>query len=191
MKALLRSIAFAAGLFAATSALAASALVTTDLNLRTGPGTRYARITAMPAGAIVDVRGCTAGYNWCRVNWRGYDGWASARYLAHQTGGYSGRSYSNYGAAIGIPLIAGVIIGGAIYDDDHYDRRYWRYRGRDDWRDYRRYRHPRGDYNERRLDRRDARREWRREFRDRDFRRGGDSLIDQSRRIFRQRTYGE
>ena len=120
----------------ATSAFAASALVTTDLNLRTGPGTRYARIAAMPGGSIVDVRGCIRGYSWCRVDWNGYDGWAASSYLARRSGG---GSFDNYAASIGVPLIAGAVIGGVIgsgfdYDHDHYyyhhrryDRHYDRY----------------------------------------------------------------
>jgi uncharacterized protein YraI len=150
MKKVLPGIAFVTALFTATSAFAATALVTTDLNMRTGPGTGYPVITAMPDGAIVNVRGCTSGYSWCRVDWRGRDGWASANYLAMQTGRYRGRAYSNYGAEIGIPLIAGAIIGGALLSDhDHYyhHRRYWRHhhwRGRDHdhhWRG-----HHRGHY---------------------------------------------
>jgi len=160
MKTLLRTGAFVAGLFGATAAaLATPALVTTDLNLRTGPGTGYARITAMPDGAIVDVSGCVRGYDWCRVNWAGYDGWASSHYLAFRTGEYVGRPYSTYAATIGIPLIAGAVIGGVIFDDDddyYYDRHHWRPA----------YRHHRRiERRERRHDRRVERRERRHERR--------------------------
>lgn len=144
MKKLLQGAVFATAMLTASAAFAASALVTTDLNLRTGPGTGYATITSMPNGALVDVRGCTRGYSWCRVNWRGYDGWASANYLAQSTGAYDGRAYSSYGAEIGIPLIAGAVIGAAILgnnDHDHYYRHYSR----------RHYRHVRDrDHNWRR-----------------------------------------
>lgn len=141
MRKILQGIAFVTAMLTATSAFAATALVTTSLNLRTGPGTGYPVITSMPNGALVDVRGCVRGYNWCRVDWRGYDGWASASYLAMQSGPYRGRVYSNYGAEIGIPLIAGAIIGGALLSDhDHYYYRHHRYWRRHDWRG-RHYRH--------------------------------------------------
>ena len=38
--------------------VASAAVVTRDLNLRSGPGTRYAIIATMPAGAYVDLLGC-------------------------------------------------------------------------------------------------------------------------------------
>lgn len=131
MNKILQCATFATAMLVATSAFAKPALVTTDLNLRRGPGTGYRVITAMPNGAIVDVHGCVRGYNWCRVDWRGYDGWASARYLAFRSGRYSGRVYSDYGSSIGIPLIAGAIIGGALLSDHHpYYHHHWRHHHR-------------------------------------------------------------
>jgi len=120
------------GLIGSGAALASPALVTTDLNMRTGPGTGYERITVLPNRTIVDVTGCTGNYNWCRINWRGIEGWASGRYLAFQTGRYSGRPYVEYGAAIGIPLVAGIVIGSS-YNRGYYGRGYYggRYYGRD------------------------------------------------------------
>lgn len=161
MRTLLRTGAFVATLFGATAAAFANpALVTTDLNLRTGPGSGYARITAMPDGAIVDVSGCVRGYNWCRVHWAGYDGWASSNYLAFRTGAYRGRPYSSYASTIGIPLVAGVVIGGIIAnDDDYHDRRYYHR----DWRG----RHHRIERHERRVERRDRRHDRKVERRDR------------------------
>ncbi|WP_099866741.1 SH3 domain-containing protein [Pararhizobium haloflavum] len=155
MRGLLKAAAFAVGLFGASSAMAASALVTTDLNIRSGPGTQYRSVGVLPNGAVVNVAGCTSGYSWCRVNYQGYDGWASSRYLAQQEGGYAGRSYNSTAAAIGIPLIAGVVIGSVLSnDDDYYVRRPGRYYRDRDWRDRREWR-------------RDARRDWRHERIDR------------------------
>lgn len=131
MKLITKSVILSLGLFAATAAQAANAIVTTDLNLRTGPGTRYPIITGIPNKANVDVRGCTRGYNWCQVGFRGAYGWASSRYLAMRIGSPNG-STNNFGssaAAIGIPLIAGVLIGSLLNNnnDDRYDRgRYYR-----------------------------------------------------------------
>ena len=61
------------------AASAAPALVTGDLNLRTGPGPHYGVLTVLPGGATVNVRGCADG--WCRIAWRGGYGFASSRYL--------------------------------------------------------------------------------------------------------------
>lgn len=70
----------AAGVFALSAVPAAAAIVTNDLNLRDGPGTGFGIITAMPAGAEVNVGGCTG--NWCQVSWGDFEGYASASYLA-------------------------------------------------------------------------------------------------------------
>lgn len=121
MKTLLPAAAIAATLLGCTAALAAPAQVTTTLNLRTGPSTGYAIETALPAGALVDVRGCTRGRNWCRVNWNGYDGWASSAYLADRQTGYRRHPGRTYAAGVAVPLIAGAVIGG-ILSNNHHDR---------------------------------------------------------------------
>lgn len=128
MKRLTQRILIAAGMLGLTAAPAAAAVVTNDLNLRSGPGTEHRVITAMPSGARVDVNGCRA--NWCEVHWRGYSGYASASYLAgedrytrspapratyydyYERPRY--RTY-DYGPRFGFSLRLG---------DDRYDRRY-------------------------------------------------------------------
>lgn len=85
-KSLLLAALVAAGLALPSKADAATARVTVDLHLRTGPGTGYRSILVIPAGALVDVYRC---YSWCEVNYRGYIGWASARYI-------SGAAYPSY-----------------------------------------------------------------------------------------------
>lgn len=148
-------------MLAAGAAWAATALVTTDLNVRAGPGTNYQVIGLLPSGSIVDVAGCLRGYAWCRINWRGYDAWASSRYLAVQEGRYRGRDYTVYGPAVGVPVIGGVIISRSFGDAPRYrPRPDYRYRPDRDYRDYRpdRYRprpdDNRGDYRPRRDDNR-------------------------------------
>jgi uncharacterized protein YraI len=69
--------AIAAGVLAPVAAEAA--YVTGSVNLRTGPGTQYARITTIPAGARVNVSGCSS---WCAVNYRGIRGYVSASYVS-------------------------------------------------------------------------------------------------------------
>jgi hypothetical protein len=69
-------MALAAGLFIALgTAQALEATTTSALSLREGPGTGYARLLTMPAGARVQVKGCRDG--WCTVNYDGYAGYAS------------------------------------------------------------------------------------------------------------------
>jgi len=76
----LKTAGLAIAAFIASAGIASAATVTNDLNLRSGPGTGYRVVDTMPAGAYVNVIGC--GGSWCRVNWRGEVGYASASYLA-------------------------------------------------------------------------------------------------------------
>jgi uncharacterized protein YraI len=71
----------AAGLLAFSTAAASAlpAVVSTDLNLRSGPGTVHQVIAVMQAGASVDTLGCGAG--WCRIAYGGQVGYASQNYL--------------------------------------------------------------------------------------------------------------
>lgn len=126
----LKTILLSAGVLALTTASAAAAVVTNDLNLRSGPGTQYGVITSMPAGARVDVGGCRG--NWCQVNWRGRSGYASASYLSGEGGTvrravpryrtystydspyYYGPGYRTYGYGPGIGL--SFSFGGRDYD---------------------------------------------------------------------------
>ena len=77
----IRHLALAAGLLllSAGAASAAPALVTGDVNLRSGPGTHFGVLTVLPGGATVNVVGCNGG--WCRIAWRGGYGYASNHYL--------------------------------------------------------------------------------------------------------------
>ena len=58
--------------------------------IRTGPGTAFARVTGIPAGACgVEILGpCERG--WCRVSYGSAIGWVSNRYLGRATGGDGG-----------------------------------------------------------------------------------------------------
>ena len=75
-------LGFAAGLLLPAAAQAAASYAVSSLNLRAGPGTGYGRIAVIPAGGRVEIYTCTAGSAWCNVNFAGYVGWASGRYLA-------------------------------------------------------------------------------------------------------------
>ncbi len=80
----LRSLMIVGILAAAAVALpevasAAPGYATGNVNLRTGPGTQYGKIVVVPAGAALDVYRCAS---WCNVNYHGYVGWVSARYVS-------------------------------------------------------------------------------------------------------------
>lgn len=64
----------------AGAALAAPAVATTNVNVRSGPGTNYQAVNTLRRGERVDVEGCRAG--WCYIDGRGVEGWVSWRYLA-------------------------------------------------------------------------------------------------------------
>lgn len=62
------------------AANAAPGTVTSNVNLRSGPGTNYAVIDTVRRGAQVDVQQCQG--SWCYINQRGPSGWVSASYLS-------------------------------------------------------------------------------------------------------------
>ena len=73
-------LAFAAALFLGTAANAA--ISTTDLNMRSGPGTDYPVVGVIPANSQVAIEDCAAGTMWCMVDAGGVQGWADSGYLA-------------------------------------------------------------------------------------------------------------
>ncbi len=62
-------------------AVAQSAVTVADLNMRTGPSTRYPVIVVLRRGSPVQLHSCTQGGSWCNVSHRGATGWVSGRYL--------------------------------------------------------------------------------------------------------------
>ena len=76
---LLLGLATAAALLAAGSASAGEERTTSNLNLRTGPGTNYPVHTVIPAGSMVDVVAC--GHEWCHLKWAGQVGYTNAGWL--------------------------------------------------------------------------------------------------------------
>ncbi|ENS13139.1 hypothetical protein C980_00761 [Brucella abortus 88/217] len=75
MKLSARASIFTLALLVSTNAYASSAIVTSTVNLRTGPGTQYGTIGAIPNGVGIMVAGCTRGYGWCQVSYGGMTGW--------------------------------------------------------------------------------------------------------------------
>jgi uncharacterized protein YraI len=126
-----------AGAFLALSAgyaAATPAVVETDLNARTGPGTGYAVIATLPAGSTVEVIGC--GGSWCRIDLGGRTAYASRRYLALGGAGPSIAVVPDYDYYEPYypydPYYApGYVFGPSI---GIYSRPSWRHRYRGDWR---------------------------------------------------------
>ena len=84
-KGLILAGALVAGLLAPAAAIAQSAYTTDDVNMRSGPGTQYPRVATLAEGTGVDVEDCDGA--WCRVVYRGLEGYVSQSYLD----GVSGR----------------------------------------------------------------------------------------------------
>lgn len=98
-----KSLMFGGLLLVAGASAANAAVVSGDLNLRSGPGTGYRVIDTMPAGSYVDVLGCTG--SWCEVQFGGMTGYASASYL-----GGGGEAYA----------AAPVYVEPPIYSEPYY-----------------------------------------------------------------------
>lgn len=77
--AMLIGLAMMAGLAGASTADARTVTPTSNLNVRSGPGTSYAVLGVLPAGSRVWVGTCTSG--WCSVKLGSLAGWSNASYL--------------------------------------------------------------------------------------------------------------
>ncbi|ESR26889.1 SH3 domain-containing protein [Lutibaculum baratangense] len=137
------AIALAAFLGAPSPASAASGYATGDVNMRTGPSTRYHRILTIPRGAPVEIYGCSG--SWCDTAYAGRRGWVSGRYLS--TSGYRASSRGGISPGAAAAGIIGLGVAGAIISNDrryyrhrhyrprHYHHREWRHRPpRHHWR---------------------------------------------------------
>jgi hypothetical protein len=104
---LLRRFGLALAAIAATagSAAALEAAATTELNVRSGPGTGYAVVDTLYPGEVVDVVECNAPNTWCRIYHEGPDGWVSRKYLGAPPA--AGASGSDVQIGITIPLPGG------------------------------------------------------------------------------------
>jgi uncharacterized protein YraI len=82
-----RSLYAATALFGSlalsSAALAAPGYANCNVNMRTGPGTKFSVIATIPAGTPVQVFEC---YDWCKVGFANTHGYVSASYIS---GGYT------------------------------------------------------------------------------------------------------
>lgn len=102
------------------SAIAANGIATGNVNMRTGPSTKYQVITTIPNRGRVEIYGCLSAYRWCDVSWAGWRGWVSSRYLAAR--GYYGRPAHVWGPVIGVRVIR---FSFGRYHDRHYRKKRW------------------------------------------------------------------
>jgi len=122
MRRLLLGASVAAAMALPATAMAAqSAVTTTNLNLRAGPGVEYPAVDTIPEGARLRIRGCISGYNWCDVVWHGERGWAQGDYLAALYRGHR-VVVIDEGPEIGLPIIAFNI---GTYWRAHYRHRHF------------------------------------------------------------------
>lgn len=139
-------------------AAAATAVATTNVNLRAGPSTAYPAVNVVGSGNSVRVHGCLNGRSWCDVSYAGQRGWMSSNYLAYVTGG---TRYTGVRAVQAAPIVTFSV--GRYWDQNYRGRSF--YRDRDRW-DRRDIREERRDVRDARRDVRDARRDLREDLRD-------------------------
>ena len=109
------------------AALAADGYTTGNVNLRAGPDTSYPLLDTVPAGAPVDIQGCTSGWEWCDVVFQGERGWVAGNFIQYE---YDDQDVlvPEYGARLGIPIVTFVI--GSYWDRYYRDRPFYRERSR-------------------------------------------------------------
>ena len=82
-----------------------SATVSTDLNVRSGPGVQHPVIGAISTDADVTVEGCIDSANWCKVASGDLQGWAYGDYLNVKAGDEVVSLYPNR-ETVGVAIIA-------------------------------------------------------------------------------------
>lgn len=98
-------VATAMGLWAAAANASERATVTSSVNLRAGPGSKYQSLGVVPAGDMVTVYSCQSGFAWCSVAHRGKRGYLAGRYLAYAgQGQYYGDPFDSVGLYLGLPI---------------------------------------------------------------------------------------
>ncbi len=149
LKSTLLAVAATAAFLLPVAAQAAEGFATANVNMRSGPSTRYPAVTSIPAGTPVQIHGCLADTPWCDVSFYKGRGWVAGRYIQAE---YQRRRIyvePDYYDNLGIPLITFEL--GNYWDRNYRNRDFYRDRNsyrRD--RDRDRYdpdRRPRRDYN--------------------------------------------
>lgn len=81
-----------------------SATVSTDLNVRSGPGVQHPVVGAISTDADVTVEGCIDSANWCKVASGDLQGWAYGDYLNVKAGDEVVSLYPNR-ETVGVAII--------------------------------------------------------------------------------------
>ncbi len=128
MKRFLWSVLLSLGVAMPVFAQGMNGVVTSYVDLYAGPDVGYPTIAQLPAGTSVAIQGCTQGWGWCDVITMGTRGWVAGTFVQYT---YQSQPVyvSDYGARIGIPIVAFSI---GLYWDNYYRNRPF-YRNRDYW----------------------------------------------------------
>ncbi|RVT84360.1 DUF1236 domain-containing protein [Rhodobacteraceae bacterium CCMM004] len=81
-----RSVAMGVAALILSSGVASAemmAVASTDLTVRSGPGSNYDAVTTIPTWAEAEVEGCLVDTDWCKVGYGGVEGWAWGGYLVN------------------------------------------------------------------------------------------------------------
>lgn len=112
------------------TAWAVEGFATANVNMRSGPSTRYPAVTVIPVGTSVEIHGCLSDVPWCDVSFYNGRGWVAGRYVQAQY--RSNRVYvePGYYDNLGIPTVTFEL--GTYWDRNYRNRNF--YRDRDYWR---------------------------------------------------------
>jgi uncharacterized protein YraI len=99
------AVAAAAVVVFLPAAQAAPGTITSNVNVRSGPGTNYGVVTTARAGTNVDVQQCQG--SWCYVTLPGPDGWVSSQFIS----GGGGAASNQPGISINVPGGPSISIG--------------------------------------------------------------------------------
>ena len=188
-QALMAMAAAVAFLMPAAAANAAEGYSTANVNMRSGPSTRYPAVTVIPAGTPVEIHGCLSDVFWCDVSFYNGRGWVSGNYVQVDYRQERVLIEPDYYGGLGIPTVTFEI---GRYWDNHYRGRNF-YRDRDRYRGDNYYRRDNNDRDRNRVEDRRPRRDQVERHRDRNEERvirrdrDNDGRVDRDNRRDRQR----
>jgi uncharacterized protein YraI len=102
-------------------AAAATATVTSSVNVRAGPGTSFPTATWLLTGTTVTVEGCLPDWRWCDVVAGRDRGWVYSRYLSVRSNDRVATIRAG-GASLGLPETEFAL---GPYWDAHYRNKIW------------------------------------------------------------------
>ncbi|OJF95881.1 SH3 domain-containing protein [Pararhizobium antarcticum] len=137
MRNILLGVAAAAMLLVPSLAAAADGFATANVNMRSGPSTRYPAVTVIPVETELEIHGCLSDVPWCDVSFYQGRGWVAAQYIATEYRQNRVYLQPQYYRPLGIPTIT--------FDLGNYWER--NYRNRDFYRDRQRWSRSNDDGN--------------------------------------------